>query len=485
MEGIAIAFVTQYLMGKNTNIKEIAMITLTITVTLFLLDKYAPGVGQYTRQGVGFNIGRGQIGGADGEFVYDGIIDPALAEVTGYADGSDVAVLPVDFSRDRPVCSDEDSPQQLLEGMDDKVAIDYYSHDRIPTDNSDCHPEVGSQVNMIERFMDDRVAMNYYSQDRQPTSCGRDIHQESKDRILATQRGGAGTENAYDASSNSDIYSNYTDGPGQTVGQRGLVYGNLTIAPNQEHLARIKQTVYSGDLVNIFADGNKLVLLSDSKFVRAVPSDKIGLDDKFFKLRFQAVTDHRTDKMIPLTYGNGVYIKFNDETSQEVLLNHSGDLNSLSSQRDNIFELVNKDLPTSMSVVSFADNILLRRSVEGQPLRYFKINTERARVETTADLANATVFSIQPQKGCGPLWRFDSDTRTTNTFNSSQVRDIVNARTQLITDQLNSCQSSLRTSKGLAENPKMPQSTSFEDGIIPVVTNTTLGEEGELRGALI
>lgn len=477
LEGLGIAFVTQYLIGKKSNPKEIILISLTITVALFILDQFAPDVGKYARQGAGFNIGKAQVGGNDGsEFIYDGRGASALDlgdGLSGYDDfESDSASLPQGFGTDQPPCDDDHkSPSELLsetiESMDDKVALDYYSHDRIPSENLSAQPEVMGQVNVIERFMDDSVALNYYSNDRQPTqlegtSEGLDIHQKSIERIQGcemSQRGGAAggaAIAAFDSSANADVYSNYKPGPGQTTGQRGLVYGSLTVAPGQEHLARIKQTIYSNDLVNIYinqsatGEATKLVLLGNSKFVRSAPDGKVGLDDKFFKLRIQSVNNNMTKRMIPLKYGEPVKILFNDDTAKVVELNHNGDLNTLAAGKNNIFELVNQQDPASLGVTSFADKILIRRSVEGQKLRYLRVNEARARVETTSDMSTATVFSIQPQRGCGPLWRFDSDTRTTNTFNPSQVRDIVNARTQQVTDQLNQCQSNLRTLKGTA-----------------------------------
>ena len=41
------------------------------------------------------------------------------------------------------------------------------------------------------------------------------------------------------------------------------------------------------------------------------------------------------------------------------------------------------------------------------------------------------------------MWRYDSDTRGTNLFNSSQVRDILVARTKRLTDKISELESSI------------------------------------------
>ena len=95
------------------------------------------------------------------------------------------------------------------------------------------------------------------------------------------------------------------------------------------------------------------------------------------------------------------------------------------------------------NLVSSADEVYIRKSVEGTLKKYLRINPDRRRIETTAVESEATAFKIVPVKGCGPMWRYDSDTRGTNLFNSSQVRDILVARTKRLTDKISELESSI------------------------------------------
>ena len=64
LEGCAVAAAAFYLPQKKTDLKEVAMIGMIAAVTFFVLDLFAPSVAAGTRQGSGFGIGYGLVGGA-------------------------------------------------------------------------------------------------------------------------------------------------------------------------------------------------------------------------------------------------------------------------------------------------------------------------------------------------------------------------------------------------------------------------------------
>ena len=71
LEGLAVAVAAYYLTRKRTDLKEVAVIALVAAVTFLILDQFAPGVAGGARQGSGFGIGLGLVGGdaegGDGE----------------------------------------------------------------------------------------------------------------------------------------------------------------------------------------------------------------------------------------------------------------------------------------------------------------------------------------------------------------------------------------------------------------------------------
>lgn len=65
LEGLAVAAAAFYLTKKKTDLQEILMISLVAAVTFMLLDQFAPGVASGARQGSGFGIGFGLVGGGE------------------------------------------------------------------------------------------------------------------------------------------------------------------------------------------------------------------------------------------------------------------------------------------------------------------------------------------------------------------------------------------------------------------------------------
>lgn len=62
LEGAAVALVAHYLPSRKIAMQELLMLALTAALTFWLLDTFAPSVGQGARLGAGFGIGAGQVG---------------------------------------------------------------------------------------------------------------------------------------------------------------------------------------------------------------------------------------------------------------------------------------------------------------------------------------------------------------------------------------------------------------------------------------
>lgn len=460
MEAIAIAFVSRVLLNKQALDMETISLAVVITVTHIVLDLFAPAIGTAARQGSGFRIGHKQVGGSSTG------LQAALGtqrmlrrrqngqngQKGGNAEDVDIAIVPPQVESHAPAAgiptlneekcqaaffpaeeAVEEAPAEqvntLERFMDDRMALDYYNRDRLTS----------SRV----EGMDDKIALNYYGTDRHTEP---HVHEAFVSDIANHKV--RGVEAFVDTKANQATYANYKSGLGPTAGEKGLVYGTIAATETGTHAIRTGQALYSEDLVTLgTATGHKLVLLDNSKLIRAVGQDEAGLNDKLFKLRFK-LTRHKHDGSLkPIRYGAPVSMLFNNEQAQTVTINHDGDLNVLPNTRDIVFELVNKDKPTTRAVINTNDAVLIRRSVEGTAQQYLRVNVDRKRVETTAKEEDATVFKISPQKGCGPLWRHDSDTRGSNLFNPSQVRDILVARTQRLTDRIAELQGSIGKSQ--------------------------------------
>jgi len=94
LEGAAVTGAVYLVTKKALDIREIVTLVLTISVTFMVLDLFAPKIGVGARQGSGFGLGFMQVAG----------------------DGN---TMPRRFY--------EAQSGQTVEGMDDRVAIDYYN----------------------------------------------------------------------------------------------------------------------------------------------------------------------------------------------------------------------------------------------------------------------------------------------------------------------------------------------------------------------
>lgn len=464
LEAFVIAFAVKTLLGKNISVEQLLYFTVSISLTFFVLRTFAPKVLGGAKQGAGFGLGSSLVG-------FNTQIGAGREQKGGYMDDK-VAInyysqerMPTISSKGQPIMHYAGKPTlDLYEAsrdpqkstskkyesadlhecfMDDPVAIDYYSHNRFPKVSSEGQPimhlnerehtidlysaaneeqvSTSRQVNVLERFMDDKRAMNSTS-----VNVSGHVHEPFESFITGQQ-----VNRVEGFLDNTQLY----------------VYGTLNVTPEQKHVARIRKTLYSGDLVNLTdTAGNRVASYKGSHFVQPAPAKDAKMGNTLFKLRFQLASGHETLRMVPIRYKKAVYLMYNTDTGENRKVNHNGDLNLMKTGKNTLFEIVKASDPNASGAVSMAEEVLLRKSSEGETAKYLKVNAERHRVETTAKVEEATKFTISSQKGCGPLWRFDSDTRGTNLYNSSQVNEMVNSRTQRLENDLEA----LKTQKASA-----------------------------------
>jgi uncharacterized protein YifE (UPF0438 family) len=182
LESVAIAVVAYYIPRKNLNIQELAVIVVAAMVSLYILDKFAPAVGQSFRFGSGFGIGMSQVGGGHN----------AISKLTGECLNCD---KPEDLILDSLLGTDVSAKEMSQNGngnngngnngngngngtatandtvtlaLSDCVADDYYRGHRMPTKGAPGCP-LEERFTTIERFMDDKMAIDYYANHRMPT----------------------------------------------------------------------------------------------------------------------------------------------------------------------------------------------------------------------------------------------------------------------------------------------------------------------------
>lgn len=417
-EAFGIAFVSKYVMGHKGTAQDVIALTVTITLCMLILDMWTPGIGAYARQGAGFGLGMRQIGGCgcdikdvkggtdliermDDPVAYDYYINDSIPS-HGIADNKNSLYDTLIASHLSPPTAKpvKTATKDTHEGMDDPIAEYYYNHNGTPPTQGVApgHPIYDTliatrleapQVNVMERFLDgsrmwgqkggaspSQLAVNAAAPASEPVPVGL-----SSDTVSS-----AGTSSA--------------NNTGQTPGERGLVFGVLdqSLQKNQQ------QKLYSSALIELRVNERKLILDTNGKYVQLEDlQEQPMVTDQLFKLRFILVKPNTKDNkgLQEIRYGDLVYLAFNDNQSNTVLLNHNGDLNALKSS-DTKFMLLKKSNPLYRGPVSTQDQILVGTNVD----TYLK-SASNGRINTGSSLTEASIFKVTSQKGCGPLWRYE------------------------------------------------------------------------------
>lgn len=199
-EGVAITIAIYLISKKQLAVAEVVTLSLTIAVTFMVLDLFAPEVGSSARQGTGFGLGFKQIGGNSNPGLYYGS--------KGCPTGK---------------CGQKGN---ILEGMDDPVAIEYYQRWNPPYQPNNLPPALNTKEiytgtsddmsNMKDNVPEGQTAQVYNATQYEPALPINNKHMQLGQQAEITPEG----------ASRQEGYSNYKGSQyvqPQEVGQMGEV----------------------------------------------------------------------------------------------------------------------------------------------------------------------------------------------------------------------------------------------------------------------
>lgn len=463
LEALAISFVAKYMLGKKGNLRDILLLTLSITAAMIILDLFAPTVGSYTRQGTGFGLGLGMIHSGGGFGNLQGALG-LQRTLTGKGHGQTGAAqagggfgnlqgalglqrtlqgkghgqtgggfgnLQGALGLQRTLTGKGHGAQTggcgscgvmvgggcggcgvmvggQAGGMDDPVALDYYKNNMIPTGKIDpkhavydtlISTEADDGAAVVEP-MDDPVALDYYRNGMSPKE-----NPEPKHAVYDTLISTEGVTVTSKGAEQVNVLQRFIDD------KTALEYHNKEGFDGETTGER---GLVFGSLPNAEQGSGKIVYLGDLITLRTgngqwtlqdnyVTVSKPGaLNNRLFKLRLNKSGKSGAKGLKPVKYRDTVQIVYNNETAQTVQLNHDGDLNVLKNQRDINFSLIKQGDVSTVEPVHFGDTVIISTNAD----TYLKVDPTNGHILTSASLSDATPFVIGAERGCGPLWRY-------------------------------------------------------------------------------
>jgi hypothetical protein len=249
LEGLAVALASYLVAGKKLDIKEIVLLGATAGMIFLVLEQFTPSVAAGARHGAGFGIGHRLVSNDQfGAGPYEGYTDEVAVEATA----EEAEAVTVDVSVANP-----NSKYKLVKGMyAEKVLLAGFNE----------HAKAHN---------DDSYLLNPWDEG---------------------QTGGAVAEEAVSETIPATAAPVPVPVPVGPVIEKGNMY-------------RESNALYSGDLVDITADGNFMQRgLIDSEIIFDKPLNKVGTN--LSKLRL-VHPNHSSTKQTPLNYGEPVYIMHN------------------------------------------------------------------------------------------------------------------------------------------------------------------------------
>jgi hypothetical protein len=234
LQAAAIALVSRYFLGRTPLDRGLFILIISIAVSHLVVDLFAPDVGIYMRQGVGFGIGH---------------------ELVGQQQGGSMG-LQTALGTQRTI-------KQTGGGLQSALGTQRTLRNE------------AAQVNIIERFMSDRetLDLDYYEKDRSSPGRAGEIHEQFIDNLMMDK---VIQVMAYDGKDNS---------------------AKISFDASVTHRQSLNDFLYSEDLISIGSGESRLVLL-DGNYIQVVPKTQSGLNDKLFKLRFKAVNSESSDRTV-------------------------------------------------------------------------------------------------------------------------------------------------------------------------------------------
>lgn len=217
---------------------------------------------------------------------------------------------------------------------------------------------------------------------------------------------------------------------GQTAAELGLVFGQAPMT-EKGHSDRAGDFLYSGDLLSLkSATGMSMMLPANARFVTMSTTKQLD------KLRAVLSSGHSNDSLKPIKYGDVVRLVYNDSRGVVQRLSHEKWLQPAVSKRNQLFQFMNPLNKKATNPIQLGDIVILSKASETADDSMLLYDEGNGRIQTNAGLKQATQFKLSAVRGCGPLWRFDSDTRGTNLKNPKQVKTLIERETRELKSQI-------------------------------------------------
>jgi hypothetical protein len=348
LEGLAVSFVAYYLTGKKTELFEIMLLGVAASITFMIIDMFAPNVAPGLRQGSGFGIGYGMVGGGSRPKRW---YDPTV-------EGFESQEQYDDFKQNLG------NPYKLREGPYSAGILQAGYNENVRPYNSYGDPHVSD-----------------------PSIWNKDLFDAYEQNNKHPQQGGDG------APIEPAPASAAAPAPAQAM-QNNEKKPNSFLVDDADY--RESGVLHSGDLVMLSNNGNSIQRGTvDSQIVFDKPLPKMG--SNLSKLRIVLAKKHSIAKQVPIKYGDEVNILHNAyfNNKNETRFIKYGE--RLQSHQEGplfrVFKIVDPvDPKRTGNVESGKEVLLLRGDNQGDNI-YLKLEDDKT-VSSAATKSTATKFII-------------------------------------------------------------------------------------------
>lgn len=406
LEGLAVAFVAYYLTGKKTDLFEIAMLGLTASLTFLVLDLFAPSVALGSRQGAGFGVGYGMVGG-------DADQDTVAEDFKDNQEGGNPTGRPWEWFKFNPTAAKQSGggptgrPWEWYNPFSSRTAL------KEGFESQEQHDEAAKDIGKPYKLKDGQYAAKIvqpgYNEEVRPYNTygcqfvsdpsvwNQDLF-DAYDAKGHNQTGGADPSSAPTTGAPVAPPTQALPAPpgAPTTQPAPGEKKNDKFAVDDPEFRRAG-VLYSGDLVVLTTNGNYIQRGAvDSQIVFDKPLPKMGTN--LSKLRIVHANKHSLTKQVPINYGDPVNIMHNAYFNNKNEPRYVKYGERLQSHQEGplfrVFKIVDPANPTRTGPVEPGQDILLMRGdVEGKNI-YLKVEDDKT-VSSIAEQTNAAKFQIE------------------------------------------------------------------------------------------
>ena len=292
LEGLAVGTVAYYITGKKS-LKDSAMLGLTAALVFLLVDLFAPEVSGGLRQGSGFGIGYGMVGGSPTPLPWE-FYHPKGERKAGKAPLTEAFESP---EQHQQVSADLNKPYKLKDGQyAAKVLLPGYNEDVTPYNSRGCKfeskPETWSvKTGNLDIGSQLGAGNGYQKKNGYRFQIGGDGEEETKEEGAVVAVAAEGAEAAEG-----------TEGASSSPG---------TFTPQGQN-NRQGRVLYSGDIISLVTTDDKYIQrgLVDNQIKFDNPIENVGTN--LSKLRFVLTGErHSMNSQTEIKYGDAVYLMHN------------------------------------------------------------------------------------------------------------------------------------------------------------------------------